>query len=187
MKTILTATVASLLLAGTASAATVSFSGSPTQSGASLTFGDVTVTGSDTVTNTYLNGLGIVNSVVDRGEWITLSFSEAVTDVMLTFMVAGGGSVGIPPGLRNLDVYGLGGSLLGSVSQSGAGAFDISAIVGGSPLKYFTLTAGPTTTFRISQVSYELAPAPIPLPASGLLLLAGLGGIAAMRRRQRAI
>lgn len=38
--------------------------------------------------------------------------------------------------------------------------------------------------FRINSVSVDLStPAPIPLPAGGLLLLAGLGGLAALRRR----
>lgn len=38
--------------------------------------------------------------------------------------------------------------------------------------------------FKISGISFDYTPAPVPLPAAGLMLMAGLGGLAVMRRRQ---
>ncbi len=185
------ATVA-VFAAGAASAAPVniSFSSAPTQSGASLTFEDVTITGSDTVYNLFLNGLGIVNSVVSNGQSITFSFSQLVDNVSISIGVAGGGSAGVTAGLRTVDVFDNLGNLLGSEGQSLTGTFDISAIAGGASLSSFTMTASPTTTFRITQLSYELAPmpeapAPIPLPAGAPLLLGALGALALIRRRAK--
>ncbi|WP_254813781.1 VPLPA-CTERM sorting domain-containing protein [Rhodovulum sp. ES.010] len=47
--------------------------------------------------------------------------------------------------------------------------------------EWSTLSKGPShITF------YDSAPAPIPLPAAGWMLLAGVGGLAAVRRRKTA-
>ena len=38
--------------------------------------------------------------------------------------------------------------------------------------------------FKITGLSFDYTPAPVPLPAAGWMLIAGIGGLAAMRRRQ---
>lgn len=40
--------------------------------------------------------------------------------------------------------------------------------------------------FKISSVSFEILPSTVPLPAAGWLLMAGLGGLAALQNRKRA-
>lgn len=42
-----------------------------------------------------------------------------------------------------------------------------------------------TDNFVISKVKFEHAPAPVPLPATGLLLIGGLAGLGFMRRRKQ--
>lgn len=188
------ATVA-VFAAGAASASPVNinFAGSATQSGASLAFEDVTITGSDTVYNLFLNGLGIVNSAVNNGESITFSFGQLVDNVSISIGVASR-NTDVDPlpllGQRTVDVFDAGGNLIGSHVQGNVGEFDISAIAGGQSLSYFTMTADLNTSFRITQLGYELAPlpetpAPIPLPAAATLLLGALGALALIRRRPK--
>ncbi len=175
--------MAATLAAGAASAAPVNinFANVGTHTAPSLTFGDVTLTGSDDVHILNLNGLGIGNSVVNNGEWITFTFSSLVNNVSLLVGLAGGGSAAAPAGLRTVEVFDGLGNLLGSQDQVLTGTFDISAIVGGESFLSFTMTASPTTSFRIAGLSYEVAP--IPLPAGAPLLLGALAALALLRRR----
>ena len=54
---------------------------------------------------------------------------------------------------------------------------DLGLIIGSDPISII-MTAGPNSYISAMSVS------PVPLPAGGLLLLAGLGGLAAMRRKR---
>ncbi len=170
------------LAAGAASAAPVyvGFSGLATFTGPSYVIDDLTVTGSDDVHNLYLNGLGIVDSAVNNGEWVTFTFAQPVENVSVAVNLASTGSGQVTPGARTVEAFDASGNSLGSAQQSLTGDFDISAIAGGI-LSYFTMTAAPMGSFRIQSITYEVAP--IPLPAAAPLLLVAIGGLAVARSR----
>lgn len=96
------------------------------------------------------------------------------------------GSLGLTAFNRNGDLLGtvsnigLGIEFLGLVSQSA----DIAGVL-------FSLTGVEQAGFAIDSLRFGkvgdiIVPAPIPLPAAGWLLLGGLGGMAALRRRRKA-
>lgn len=89
-----------------------------------------------------------------------------------------------------------------NLSGGGTRSFDGGAIASnagiacGSPSNYactakvaFNFRDGETfdsVSFGATSQAFEFALAPVPLPATGLLLLGGLGGIAALKRRKKA-
>lgn len=134
------------------------------------------------------------------GGALTLGFDtsfDALSDISV-WEVTYSAKNGNPPGDNHreaIEVYTvLGGTetLVGTLLNYGsntvmaAGAFDYIKLVD-ITLSYF---AGDTTSFDgfdVDAVSVTMGDvAPVPLPASGLLLMAGIGGMAYMRRRKTA-
>jgi hypothetical protein len=142
----------------------------------------------------YVGGLGVVNSSGDGShtvdglgfdDFVQLSFSEDVnlnslrfnffqqrrTDEQfrIIFDTSGDGSIGV-------------GDFI-SQSLTAANPFNFTTQFVGSVFGIVAL--GDSDDWKLAGVSGTFAPAPVPLPAAGLLLLAGLGGLGAMSRRKR--
>ena len=66
----------------------------------------------------------------------------------------------------------------------GAGSFDTLRVSFGDPEPRPNASTGGKAHFSLA---FDSAPATVPLPAGGLLLLGALGGIAALRRRRSAV
>lgn len=96
--------------------------------------------------------------------------------------------------VESINIYGINGmtqTLIGSVINSGANAFatSFSFLFTGffTQLKLVdTSPAGGGSTDGFDIDSISVTPAPVPLPAGGLLLLSAIAGIAALRRRKAA-
>ena len=115
-------------------------------------------------------------------EYLLLSFSEAVDLTAAAFAYGDGGDdwrvlAGNFHGYSAVDSGTLAGSGSGGSVFSAAIDSDVTAT------QFLIGTTGGRSEWKLRGVSVDVAP--VPLPASGLLLLAGLGGVAAMRRRKR--
>lgn len=165
---------------------------------------DTTTTGSAAV-QTYLNDPGFSP---DGGAWVGMrltgpqgdSFGQTVTDFVVGqsytvswFNAYTGCCVGIwtAAGLIRFDLGGglsHAGSVLSLSGPSGwvAESFSFTATSTKHRLN-FTLETVPTAVREAAYLGIDgitLTTAPVPLPASGVLLLAALGGTAAFRRRR---
>lgn len=166
--------------ASTASAITVDFTGGP--NGTSLDFGDFTVTASALfspfpVVTHNSNGLGVDANFLDSTgsldsregfEALTFTFDQTVVVNSVSFNGLGGG--------ENYSVIVDGVPVALGISDN--------PLVGPATLDSFTIGTGlrDGDRFRIASIDYDIAP--IPLPAAGWMLLAGLGGLYAVKRRK---
>ncbi|MCB6177225.1 VPLPA-CTERM sorting domain-containing protein [Rhodobacter sp. Har01] len=132
------------------------------------------------------------NSLLDGGslyEMLTFAFEYADTGAAALVTI---GNVLFNQVNTNEEVDIFAGSILQQI-------FDNKTVAGVTPINIGAYSlfgigvdngaAGPDTDqVRVAgfSVDYEPAPAPVPLPAAGWLMLAGLGGLAATRRRRAA-
>ena len=209
MKLLIGAASALLLQAGAASAATVDFDFAGAlddemvsvfqQDGLALTVSATTVgddgaikMGDDSAVTRNAGGLGVRNNVtgknpeknsfldgaskVGNNDILLFDFGQPVTSVVLSF----------------LERDGFDGSMFALYAPAGdsfaqAGTFDLdeggSLALGGSSFGIAAL--GDADQFLVSGLTVETAEiAPVPLPAAGALMLAGLGGLFVARRRR---
>lgn len=114
-------------------------------------------------------------------EYLLLTFSEEVDLTTAAFAYGDGGDdwrvlAGNFHGYSAVDSGTLAGSGYGSSVFTAGIDSDVTAT------QFLIGTTGNHSEWKLRGVSVEVAP--VPLPASGLLLLAGLGGVAAVRRRR---
>lgn len=144
-------------------------------------YGDATAWGNGIGLRGYHRDNHAVDGYYD--EYLLLSFSQAVSLTELSFSYADAGD----DWAVLAGNYGTSTPLdSGTMAGNGYGSSVFTtAVDGGVYATQFLLgTTGNHSEWKARGLSVQLAP--VPLPASGLLLLAGIGGIAAMRRRKRA-
>lgn len=190
IRTFAVSVLTSCCLAGAAQAATIDFTNQGTFTTPSLAFAGGAVTGSADVNVLNFNGLGIVggisNNVVDNNETINFAFTAPVVNVSYHVVSAGNGDGDGDVGDRLLEVFGLGGVSLGVFAQNGVGTTTLSDLVGAAIITRFSVMANGLDNFRISSISFDLAPqSEVPLPAALPLFLAGLAGFGAISRKRK--
>ena len=134
----------------------------------------------------FRNGIGVRTKWDDTStldglfdEWLTFAFNKAVRFVSVTFSHV--------DDKDDWDIY-VGHTIAADENTQNSFHF------GGVIARAFTVLAdGHTCKYHIFCVSddnfiiksVEVAPAPVPLPATGLLLIGGLAGLGFMRRRKQ--
>jgi hypothetical protein len=167
--------------AASVSAATLDFNelGAGPQAGstASITGADLT-SGGDAffVDANFSNSICALDSSVFSCAYdLTIDFTDLVSDIMFD---VGGFESG---DAIEVLVYGLGSALLGSATITGDGSYDLSAFADVDYL--FFDDSSQSSGVDYGNVSYNVASS-VPVPASLPLLIAGLGGLFALRRRR---
>ncbi|MEM1003731.1 MAG: VPLPA-CTERM sorting domain-containing protein [Pseudomonadota bacterium] len=137
------------------------------------------------------SGIGVKTSRRDSSdldgngnEWLTFTFEKAVRLIAVSFSHLDYND--------DWDIY-VGDDLVADDNRSNPYWFSGGA---GIVAKSFKVLADghrcgwifcSTDNFVISKVKFEHAPAPVPLPATGLLLIGGLAGLGFMRRRKQQV
>ncbi|PKP79413.1 MAG: hypothetical protein CVT80_16140 [Alphaproteobacteria bacterium HGW-Alphaproteobacteria-2] len=98
-------------------------------------------------------------------------------------------------GSTGITAFARDGTLLGTVSNLGLGIEFLGLVSANADIAgvFLDLVGAEPAGFAIDNIRFGLrgqiidpgGPSPIPLPAAGWMLLAGIGGLAAMRRRRR--
>lgn len=142
-------------------------------------------------------GLGIADggslTEVDGGsgmEFVRVRFSQVVDLIDVTFgKVSTGESFRISSG-DETEAYGNFSSNLqigcNNCSTSGIGSYSFLTALTGSAFAFMAPGADDSWTLRGMTISHKQQPAPVPLPAAGLLLIGGMAGLGLVARRQRA-
>ena len=197
LKKLIAASVVAVGSVAGASAATVNFGGGNAYLGSSVDYGDFTVTGwagglfneSATVSRSA-GGLGVFGAPDDQpyhldgmpigsAEALNFDFGQTVTLTGITFSGWDG---------NDEYEYFYNGALQGvSFAPSWTGALELDsfavAAVGTWPFDGFFSLRG-NDEMKVASISYDLAP--IPVPASALLLLSSILGMGLIRRRKTA-
>ena len=134
------------------------------------------------------NGLGVVggtaNSVVDTMETLSFAFDGGPAENVSYHVQAA-----VFGGDAFIEAFDASNLSLGTVSVSGAGPKDVSALFSNQLLSGFSVTADSPGEHIISSLSYELAdipPGQIPEPSTTMLLFGtGLAGLLAYRWKTR--
>lgn len=144
-------------------------------------------------------GSWLTNPATPGGTWsaapVAIPSSWAINSETAIIYELDGGAGGLSNVLASFGVDNglfvwLNGTFLGGHLRSGGvvpGEFSLSLGNLGAGMNYLQILRedhGGAAGYNI-QVTGDINPAPVPLPASGLLLVAGAGAMAAMRRRQR--
>lgn len=144
-------------------------------------------------------GTWLTNAAPTGGSWsdapVAIPSSWSINSETAIVYELDGGAGGISNVLASFGVDNglfvwLNGTFLGGHLRPGGvapGEFTLSLGDLGAGLNYLQILRedhGGQSGYSI-QVTGDISPAPVPLPASGLLLVAGAGALAAMRRRQR--
>lgn len=183
--------LASLAVAGAASATTVNFRTLGTFTTPLLLYTGGSANGSANVNIASGTGLGVVggasSTAVDTAEFVEFHFTAPSASV--SYSIAFCSASGAPCGSRTLEAFGVGGVSLGTVSQSSIGGFSLSTFFGDAIITGFRLTSNAAISqFVVGSLTFQDAPpAIVPLPAALPLFLAGLAGLGfahATRRRQ---
>lgn len=111
---------------------------------------------------------------------VHISWDSPVND--LSFWSIGGNDVGQQ---ATIDIFGLGDSLLASIALVGAGDPGAPDFQDLSAFAEVTRIAIRSVTDTGGLVYDTFAFTPVPVPAGAVLLVTGLGGLAAMRRRRK--
>jgi len=190
LKALLATALFFALTSGAASAATLfSLTGPTENAGSSLTFSldgiDVTITSSTGWIHRNFNGLGAgggldrnrIGSNANNNETLTFSFSESVTLTEGTILDRLGGG-------ETFDILDGSANLLGSYSiASPAGPNAILPANFGLTSDTFVFRHTGGGGIRVASLTVS----PVPLPAAGWMMLAGLAAFAGMRRRSKAL
>ena len=214
MRIVLAAAALAVAFAGSAAtAATVGFEfGGGDNSGSSLVFnsGGVTVTvtsaiynptgnpsfiasGPSEVTQQSVNGLGVCSGFNRNGgcagdnqqldgngldELLIFTFSEAVSLLSIDFRLEGFDNFDL---LAGNSLAGLFRYIQNGILVNNGPNYVVPGFVGMASI--FAI-ANPNSNDQYRVGAFTVETATVPVPAAGLMLLAGLGGIAAMRRRK---
>jgi hypothetical protein len=178
-----------LVAAGTGRANTVNYGFVESLNVPTLDRGGVTVRGSANVTMYVFGGLGIaggdsnrVDGINSPPEYVEFSFDAgAATDVSWTTGNASDGpDAGNVLGDATVEAWDKNGNYLGSgATSAGAALKELDIYFGDAEYSKFRLTSGVGDTFDVRSVTFT----PVPEPATGAVLGAGMA-FAVLRRRR---